>query len=393
MFMKSLLQMSHCKMRTVQVSLFTIIIAAITFSSCKKDVTSKPPSRSSAEITNLLALPQVDAGPEKVVVYPSPSLSTTLVGSGSSTEGPVTFQWKQIGGSSVATIAKPTSYMTNVTGLTSGIYTFALTVTDVAGRTNTDTTCVSILKKMTWTVGGVTREALVHIPTTSTPGALIIGFHGHGGTDVGFAQRGFETGWPNAIVVYPQGLPTKSYEDPQGLKPGWQYSRGEINYLTGIKDQDLLFFDAIVSTFQTNYHITNNRVFVHGWSNGGMFVYNVLWPSRGDKLTAISSASAVLLSTNGKKAMPVMQIAGTSDPVVSFNNQQKGVQSLCTYNQCITGGSLWASGDDGLVGTRYWSSIRNPVFFVQYNGGHSYPDCVEPLIVKFFKQAAWITSH
>ena len=39
---------------------------------------------------------------------------------------------------------------------------------------------------------------------------------------------------------------------------------------------------------------------------------------RGDKLAGISSAAAVLNTTKGKAPLPVMQIAGKSDPLVFF---------------------------------------------------------------------------
>ena len=74
--------------------------------------------------------------------------------------------------------------------------------------------------KMTWNIEGVTREALVHPPKGGSGSApIIFAFHGHSGTDVGFSAKGFEKSWPEAIVVYPQGLPTESHGDPQVRAP------------------------------------------------------------------------------------------------------------------------------------------------------------------------------
>src|SRR6478672_9728200 len=62
-----------------------------------------------------------------------------------------------------------------------------------------------------WTVDGVEREALVFLPSVSSKSKppVIFAFHGHGG-NMHFAARGmaFQNFWPEAIVVYPQGLPT-----------------------------------------------------------------------------------------------------------------------------------------------------------------------------------------
>jgi polyhydroxybutyrate depolymerase len=396
MFMKPTLKMSHFEKRSaVKIyQLLAIVIAAVIFSSCRKEKLSDPVlnSTTSAAFATANTQLQVDAGPIKRVVYPL-STSTTLFGSGSDSSRLVTFKWTQIGGNSIATIAQPTRDITSVSGLKPGIYTFTLTVTDKSGTSRTDTTFVTVLKKMTWTIGGTTREALVHIATGPGKAPVIFAFHGHGGTDLGFAGKGFELEWPEAVVVYPQGLPTKSHQDPDGKKSGWQNSVGEVNSFTGIKDQDLKFFDAMLPTFKKSYNADSSRIFIHGWSNGGLFVYNVLWTARGDKLAALAPAAAILRTINGKKTVPVMHTAGTSDPIVSFSNQEKSVQTVRNLDQCSTTGTMWATGENGLLGTHYLSSITNPVIFLQYDGGHAYPDAVPPLIVKFFKQTTSNTLH
>src|SRR4051812_1886788 len=64
------------------------------------------------------------------------------------------------------------------------------------------------LKKVTWTVGTDTREALVYNPSGSKK-PVIFCWHGHGGTHTFAARKfGFHQLWPEAVVVYPQGLPT-----------------------------------------------------------------------------------------------------------------------------------------------------------------------------------------
>ena len=66
-------------------------------------------------------------------------------------------------------------------------------------------------QRMTWTVDGVERKALVYVPaaakSTATP--VVFAFHGHGGTMQFAARRyAFHKLWPEAIAVYPQGLKT-----------------------------------------------------------------------------------------------------------------------------------------------------------------------------------------
>jgi predicted esterase len=357
-----------------------IVIVALVFSSCQKEVFTKPAVDGSATAFATASLaPTVDAGTERKVVYPSST--STLCGSGWSSTGPVTCKWSQVGDNSV-TIARPTQDTTNISGLTPGVYTFVLTVTDKNGSSASDTTFVTVLKKMLWTIGGVSREALVHLPQGTGPAPVIFAFHGHGEKDISFVIKAFEVQWPQALVVYPQGLPT------QDNKPGWQTSVGEVNTKTGIMDQDLKFFDAMLSTFENNYNANPNQVFAHGWSNGGQFVYNVLWAARGSTFAALCPAASLLGTTIGKKTIPVMHVAGTSDPLVGFTSQQKAVQSVRALDLCSDNGTPWATGPEGLLGTHYSSSISDPVLFLQYDGGHDYPLTVSPLIVKFFKQVA-----
>jgi len=58
---------------------------------------------------------------------------------------------------------------------------------------------------------------------------VVLVFHGHGGT-ARYAARTFalHRHWPEAIVVYPQGLNTPGRRtDPEGRRPGWQHAAGE----------------------------------------------------------------------------------------------------------------------------------------------------------------------
>ena len=67
------------------------------------------------------------------------------------------------------------------------------------------------LARREWTVDGLVREALVYVPSNARTNArpVVFAFHGHGGT-MNHAARTFalHAHWPEAIVVYPQGLHT-----------------------------------------------------------------------------------------------------------------------------------------------------------------------------------------
>src|SRR5215471_1842588 len=86
---------------------------------------------------------------------------------------------------------------------------------------------------MTWTVDGATRTALVFAPPQANGVAahklpLVFAFHGHGGSSQTAAVgMHLQTVWPEAIIVYPQGLKTPSRIDPAGNQYGWQTQRGQ----------------------------------------------------------------------------------------------------------------------------------------------------------------------
>ncbi len=245
--------------------------------------------------------------------------------------------------------------------------------------TSTTTSSATALKTMYWTVGGVIREAAVYIPSTTGYHPIVFGFHGSGGTGAGFGANFcyFEKNWSGAIVVYPTALTING-------KRKWQSKVAQT--ISGVQDMDLKFFDAMLSTFVNKYHGNSTQVFCHGWSSGGTFIYNVLWTKRGTKLKGISAAGATLGTTSGKNALRAMQIAGKSDPVCSFSRQQSTSQAVRNLDKCSSTGSTWATGPYSTVATHYSSSINRPDIFLKYDGSHNYPDCVPPLIVKFFKE-------
>src|SRR5262245_54493239 len=101
------------------------------------------------------------------------------------------------------------------------------------------------LTRREWTIGDTAREALLHVPATAnaTQAPIVFVFHGHGG-NMRNAARSFHihTLWPDAIVVYPQGLNTPGrLTDPEGKLPGWQPNVGDQG------DRDVKFFEAVLA--------------------------------------------------------------------------------------------------------------------------------------------------
>jgi len=211
-----------------------------------------------------------------------------------------------------------------------------------------------------WQVAGLDREALVYAPATAktTPSPLVFVFHGHGGRMNGTARSfHIQTLWPEAIVVYPQGLPTQGVlTDREGKLPGWQFRPG------GQDDRDLKFFDAMLKTLEGEYKIDKSRIYATGHSNGGAFTY-LLWAERGDVLAAVAPSGAIAQpAERGQlKPKPVLHIAGKNDPLVKFEWQQQTIDFLKAHNG------------------------KEPVETYLYDGGHAFPPDTPERIVAFFR--------
>lgn len=236
-----------------------------------------------------------------------------------------------------------------------------------------------------WTVDGVVREALVSMPekakTELTP--VVFGFHGHGGSMKNAARSfRFHELWPEAIVVYMQGLKTPGQlTDPKGLRAGWQKGKGDQ------MDRDLKFFDAVLLSLKTDYRIDERRIYSTGHSNGGGFTY-LLWAERGEKFAAVApSGSAVLKIRTRLKPKPVFHVAGENDPLVKYQWQKIMIETLKELNQCAEG-ETW----DGKA-TLFPSKTGNPLITLITDQGHKFPAEAPPLIVKFFKEQAMAESN
>jgi polyhydroxybutyrate depolymerase len=230
----------------------------------------------------------------------------------------------------------------------------------------------------TWTLDGVAREALVCVPPQVHSNAVpvVFVFHGHGGNMRHMAARGLpvHTLWPEALVVYMQGLPTPGrLTDPEGKKAGWQSVSGAQS------DRDLKFFDAVLETLRSEYRVDEKHVYATGHSNGGGFTY-CLWVARPYAFDAFAPCAAVTTQFNLLTPKPVLHLAGEKDSLVKYAWQQRTMEALRKLNQCSEG-RAW-----GTNATVYASSIDAPVVTLIHPGGHELPREALPSIVRFFKE-------
>ena len=223
---------------------------------------------------------------------------------------------------------------------------------------------------MTWKVEGDTREAIVYLPSAAPLAGrvpLVFSFHGRGDDMQNFQYTDLHAAWPDAIVVYFQGLATR------GGLAGWQVERGENN------DRDLKLVDAALASLRTKYRIDDDRVYATGFSNGAMFTY-LLWAERPGVFAAYAAVAGRLRpSVQPKQPRPLLHVAGERDSQVTFPDQKAAIVTAIAINgvrdnvtRCGVGCTLYGSGTPA------------PVMTWIHPGGHEYPRGTSQRIAAFF---------
>lgn len=270
--------------------------------------------------------PTADAGIDQITT----SATVTLNGAGSTTpNGTIqSYLWEKVSGPAAGTITNTTAVSTTVTGLTTGVYVFRLTVTDSIGQTGSDTVQVT---KQTATAsqwfssGGPNdnvydttsgRKCWIYLPAGYDPAAVeklpaIIFLHGNGGmgTDINAV---LETGLPqlinqgqvmNSVVICPQ--------------VAFEHTAASVK-----KAYDYLL---------ANFNVDPNRISGTGLSSGagGIATFIIAYPSLLASY-AISSIPANNMVANAAtiKDIPGMLVIGSADSTVGVDNTLNVVNAL-----------------------------------------------------------------
>lgn len=228
-------------------------------------------------------------------------------------------------------------------------------------------------------VNGVERKALVSLPKTETkiPAPLVFVYHGHGGNARSTARKfGLHKIWPEAVVVYPQGLKTVGrLTDPKGEKTGW------LTRIVDDKNRDLDFFDALLKTLSEERKIDPRRIHVTGHSNGGGFTY-FLWAERGAKIASFAPSASASWRTIRQATLiprPVLHIGSTKDSLVLWEWQKATIDALRKRQECKDG-EPWGKRKGCTV-----YPAKAPVYTFIHGGGHQFSKQAPAHMVAFFK--------
>ena len=227
-------------------------------------------------------------------------------------------------------------------------------------------------QRMTWKVEKDTREALVYAPKAPAPGArlpLVLSFHGHGDDMENFQYVDLQRVWPDAVIVYFQGLPSRD-----GAR-GWQVTKGDYN------DRDLKLVDAALASLEMKYAIDPDRIYATGFSNGAHFTY-LLWAERPHVFAAFAPVAGRIQPTEvPKQPHPLLHIGGSGDTQVAFADQKAAIVTAVGVN-----GVRGEESSCGAGCTVYGKNTPNPVMTWIHPGGHEYPRGTSERIVQFFHE-------
>jgi len=243
---------------------------------------------------------------------------------------------------------------------------------------------------------GQNRSFIVYVPSSynaSSQSPLLFNFHGGGGTSSDFINFTNDmrpiADTANFIAVYPQAA-----VDPTDGSNSWLHK-------TPTTHNDINFIEAIIDTLSNDYNIDNDRVYACGYSEGGIFSYE-LGCRLNDRIAAFSSVSGSMLIDafrvsyynlgNCSPIHPtaVLLIPGTSDssPHSSYSGLQPyymSVNDITTYwanhnntdiNPTVTQIPNTNNSDGSTVEKRIWENGDNCVAIQELkviNGDYDWP--------------------
>jgi len=202
-------------------------------------------------------------------------------------------------------------------------------------------------------VNGVTRNMIVYAPTNLPQNRpLIISMHGSN-QDAAYQQS--QSKWEQVadtakfVVVF-----------PNGINKQWN--------LSGTSDIDFIL--AIIDNMVSRYGIDRNRVYLSGFSMGGMMTYYAA-TKIADKIAAFAPISGYLIggpNTNSSRPIPIIHTHGTADDVVSYNGVQPCMDAWRTRNGCPSTAQITdpypSSNPNSIASKTYWGPGTNGVEMV-----------------------------
>ncbi|MCP4435611.1 MAG: alpha/beta fold hydrolase [Actinomycetia bacterium] len=136
---------------------------------------------------------------------------------------------------------------------------------------------------------------------------LVVVLHGLGGNGLSFAQ---ETEWPRA--ARDRGFVAAF---PQGFDESWNAGRC-CGAAVGDNVNDVAFIDALINQMVAEENVDPERIYMAGFSNGGMFTFLYACLAPGLLAGAASVAGTNFSDCEPDGSVDFLQVSGRDDPVV-----------------------------------------------------------------------------
>ncbi len=218
------------------------------------------------------------------------------------------------------------------------------------------------------TVGGTQRSYIVYAPRNLGQNRpLLISCHG----------MNQDANYQKGMLAIESVADTAKFLTvfPEGIDKSWDISG----------DRDINFITALITAMVNKYQIDRNRVYLSGFSMGGMFTYHAM-NKIADKIAAFAPISGYPMwgttANSNVRPIPIIHTHGTSDDVVDFGGVQGALNVWIRHNGCPTtpkvtqnyrGAShitrrVWGPGNEGvevvlmeMAGKGHWISNDNGV--------------------------------
>jgi len=157
---------------------------------------------------------------------------------------------------------------------------------------------------------------------------------------------------------------------PNGNNKSWDISG----------DNDINFLKTIIDSMYSKYKIDRNRVYVSGFSMGGMMSYHAA-NKMADKIAAIAPCSGYLFNNTAtsSRPMPIIHIHGDADDVVGYSGVAGVMETWRKHNECPATAQITnpypANKANSLTSKKYWGPGKDNcavVLLTNKGKGHWY---------------------
>jgi polyhydroxybutyrate depolymerase len=171
---------------------------------------------------------------------------------------------------------------------------------------------------------GVERSYLLHVPPghkKESPAPLVLVLHGGGGTAKSFDR------FTNGQVIRESDRRGWLVAFPEGVEKGWDDGRTPLDDKDRLRAtmDDVGFLMKVIDRVDAEQGVDRSRVYATGISNGGFMSFRLAL-EQSDRFAAVAPVSANLAKvhehTKPKRAIPILVVNGTLDPLVPWKGGQ-----------------------------------------------------------------------